>query len=191
MPLYSLWTNWTTVYLVRERGLTASAANLHFAWIPPVLATLGGLVGGTLALRGARAGHPVQTARFRVCLWAAIALLLTATIPILPTAGWATALIGMSFFATLCISVNVYAMALDLFGTAHASCVFAMLTATYGLMQTVISPLIGSWVDHHSFTAVCILGAITPLCGIGILYAVVFRKEEERPARAAGVHTPF
>jgi ACS family hexuronate transporter-like MFS transporter len=181
MPLYSLWTNWTTVYLVRERGLSATVANLHYAWIPPILAMLGGISGGWIAMRNARRGTPVQNARFNVCFWAAVGLLLTAAIPILPSAGWATAAIGMSFFCTLCISINIYAMALDLFGTVHASFVFSLLTASYGLMQTVISPLIGSWVDHHSFNAVCFLGALSPLCGIAILYGVIFRKMEHRP----------
>jgi ACS family hexuronate transporter-like MFS transporter len=178
MPLYSLWTNWTTVYLMRERGLSATDANLHFAWIPPILAMLGGVAGGWFAMHRARQGTPVQNARFNVCFWAAVALLLTAMIPILPSAGWATAAIGLSFFCTLCISIsiNIYAMALDLFGTSHASFVFSLLTASYGLMQTVISPLIGSWVDHHSFNAVCFLGAITPVCGIAILYGVIFRR---------------
>ncbi|WP_213804797.1 MFS transporter [Granulicella sp. dw_53] len=180
MPLYSLWTNWTTVYLVREHGLSASEANLHYAWIPPILAMLGGISGGWFAMQSARRGTPVQNARFKVCLWASLALLLTATIPVLPNAGWATAAIGMSFFCTLCISVNTYAMALDLFGTSHASFVFSLLTASYGLMQTVISPLIGSWVDHHSFNAVCLLGALSPLCGITILYATIFRSKSPR-----------
>ena len=175
MPLYSLWTNWTTVYLVRERGLSATAANLHFAWIPPVLATLGGALGGWLSLRGAREGRSVQRSRFRVCLWAAMALLLTAAIPVLPSVRWATAGIGFSFFCTLCISVNVYAMALDLFGITRAAFAFSLLTGIYGLMQTAISPLIGLWVDHHSFSAVCILGALTPICGIGVLYWAIFR----------------
>jgi MFS transporter, ACS family, hexuronate transporter len=175
MPLYSLWTNWTTVYLVRERGLSATAANLHFAWIPPILATLGGAWGGWLAMRGVRKGRSVQKARFVVCLWAALALLITSAIPILPSVQWATAGIGLSFFCTLCISVNVYAMALDLFGTGHAALVFSLLTAIYGLMQTAISPLIGYWIDRHSFTAVCILAAITPICGVGVLYWSIFR----------------
>jgi ACS family hexuronate transporter-like MFS transporter len=176
MPLYSLWTNWTTVYLVRERGLSTTDANLHFAWIPPIVAMLGGVAGGWLALHRARRGTLVQRARFHVCFWSAVALLLTATIPILPSAGWSIAAIGLSFFCTLCISINVYAMALDLFGTSHASFVFSMLTASYGLMQTVISPLIGFWVDRHSFNAVCFLGAVTPVCGIAILYAAIFRR---------------
>lgn len=182
MPLYSLWTNWTTVYLVRERGLSATAANLHYAWIPPILAMIGGITGGWFAMRSARKGTPVQHARFRVCVWAAAGLLLTASIPVLPSAAWATGAIGLSFFCTLCISINLYAMALDLFGTAHASFTFSLLTASYGLMQTVISPLIGSWVDHHSFNAVCFLGAVTPLCGVTVLYAALFRTR--RPALA-------
>ena len=184
MPLYSLWTNWTTVYLVREHGLSAADANLHFAWIPPILAMLGGISGGWFAMHSARAGTPVQNARFRVCFWAALGLLLTAAIPILPGAAWATAAIGLSFFCTLSISVNIYAMALDLFGTSHASFVFSLLTASYGLMQTVISPLIGSWIDHHSFNAVCFLGALSPLCGVAILYGAVFRKTKPRLAAA-------
>ncbi|MDE1178202.1 MAG: MFS transporter [Edaphobacter sp.] len=178
MPLYSLWTNWTTVYLVRERGLSSTVANLHYAWIPPIFAMVGGITGGWFALQGARRGIPVQKARFNVCFWAALGLLLTATIPVLPTADWATAAISLSFFCTLCISINIYAMALDLFGTVHASFVFSLLTASYGLMQTVISPLIGSWVDHHSFKAVCVFGALSPLCGLAILYAAIFRGSE-------------
>ena len=51
MPLYSLWTNWTTAYFVKERGLTEAAANLHYAWIPPALATLGGAFGGWFTLQ--------------------------------------------------------------------------------------------------------------------------------------------
>jgi MFS transporter, ACS family, hexuronate transporter len=180
MPLYSLWTNWTTVYLVRERGLSATDANLHFAWIPPILAMLGGISGGWFAMQSAHKGTPVQYARFNVCFWAALGLLLTAAIPVLPSAGWATAAIGLSFFCTLCISINIYAMALDLFGTAHASFVFSLLTASYGLMQTVISPLIGFWVDHHSFNAVCFLGALSPLCGVAILYGAIFRRMETK-----------
>jgi sugar phosphate permease len=36
MMLYSLWSNWTTLYFVEERHLTIDQANRDFAWIPPV-----------------------------------------------------------------------------------------------------------------------------------------------------------
>lgn len=176
MPLYSLWTNWTTVYLVRERGLSMSAANLHVAWIPPFFACLGGISGGWFPMHLTRRGMPFQKARFLVCLWAAMLLLSTATIPTLSSVRWVTVGIDLSFFLTLCISVNIYAMALDLFGTDHAGFVFSLLTAIYGLMQTAISPLIGLWIDHHNFHAVCIIGSVTPICGVGVLYQTVFRK---------------
>jgi hypothetical protein len=106
-----------------------------------------------------------------------MALLLTAAIPVLPSVRWATAGIGFSFFFTLCISVNVYAMALDLFGISRAGFAFSLLTGIYGLMQTAISPLIGLWIDHHSFSAICILGALTPICGVGVLYWAIFSRD--------------
>jgi len=40
MVVYTLWTNWTTVYLVREHGLTIVEA-ARFAWLPPLASTLG------------------------------------------------------------------------------------------------------------------------------------------------------
>jgi sugar phosphate permease len=45
---YSIWSNWTTKYLVTVYGLTPAAANT-FAWIPPVFAMLGGFLIGLLA----------------------------------------------------------------------------------------------------------------------------------------------
>jgi MFS transporter, ACS family, hexuronate transporter len=169
MPLYSLWTNWTTAYLVRERGLTQSQANLEFAWIPPVLATLGGAFGGWLVLRQS-VPNGVQTARFRLCLGAACALLLTAGIPFLPSTLLVTLAIGMSFFFTLAISVNVYAMPLDLYGPARSGFAFSMLTSVYGLMQAAVSPLIGRIVDQSGFRPICLIGAVCPLAGILILW---------------------
>ncbi|MBK5295144.1 MAG: MFS transporter [Acidobacteriia bacterium] len=59
MTTYSLWMNWTTVFLVRTQGLTQQEANLRFAWIPPLFAALGGLAGGAISLRFAR-GAPAR-----------------------------------------------------------------------------------------------------------------------------------
>jgi ACS family hexuronate transporter-like MFS transporter len=167
MPLYSLWTNWTTAYLVHERGLTESAANLQFAWIPPVLATLGGLAGGWMAMRRAALG--IQRSRYLVCVWAAVGLLSTAAIPFLPSAGAATLGIGLSFFLTLAISVNVYAMPLDLYGPERSGLTFSLLTSVYGLMQAVVSPQIGRVVDRFGFAPICVVGAICPLSGVLVL----------------------
>ena len=54
MTGYSLWTNWTTLYLVDVTHLSISQA-AWFAWIPPVFAAAGGFVGGNGPVDGANA----------------------------------------------------------------------------------------------------------------------------------------
>ena len=174
MTLYTLWTNWTTVYFVEQHHLTETQANENFAWIPPVFATLGGFAGGWMAFRtikSGRYGSDVLQARLRICWLAAAALLSTAAVPLMPTPALAAALISFSFFWCLAISTNLYAMPVDFFGAGHAAFGVSILTASYGLMQTALSPLIGSMVDHFGFTAVCVSLAAMPLAGIGILRA--------------------
>jgi MFS transporter, ACS family, hexuronate transporter len=171
MTLYTLWTNWTTVYFVEQHHLTDIQANEHFAWIPPVFATLGGFTGGWMAFRSIRSGLDAVPARLRVCWLAAGALLLTAVVPLMPTPALAAALISFSFFWCLAISTNLYAMPIDFFGAGHAAFGVSILTASYGLMQTVLSPLIGSMVDHFGFPIVCVVLSVMPLAGIAILRA--------------------
>jgi ACS family hexuronate transporter-like MFS transporter len=171
MTLYTLWTNWTTLYFVEQHHLTEIQANEHFAWIPPVFATLGGFAGGWMAFRAIRPGADVVRARLRICWLAAAVLLLTAAVPLMPTPALAAALISFSFFWCLAISTNLYAMPIDFFGAGHAAFGVSILTASYGLMQTLLSPLIGAMVDHFGFTMVCVVLSAMPLAGIGILRA--------------------
>lgn len=182
MTLYSLWSNWTTLYLVEARGLTQQAANRTLAWIPPVFANLGGLFGGWLALRWIRRGTAVLAARMRVSWLSAAALLATAAIPLMPSTGLATALICLSFFWVTAMSVNVYAMPLDIFGAQRAALAVSMLTGAYGLMQTFVSPLIGAAVDHYGFGVVCAAGSVLPLAAVAVLRA--FSGEERERAAA-------
>ncbi len=169
MTLYTLWTNWTTIYLVQERGLTEMAANRQYAWIPPVFATLGGFCGGWLAFRAIRAGKAVLAARMNVCWVSAIVLLATALVPLAPSNGWAVAAISLSFFWCLAISTNLYAMPIDWFGAGRAAFGVAAITSSFGLMTALISPAIGSVVDHFGFPPVCIVMAMLPLIGIAVL----------------------
>ena len=171
MTVYTLWTNWTTLYFVEQHHLTEIQANENFAWIPPVFATLGGFAGGWMAFRSIRAASDVLRARLRICWLAATALLLTAMLPLMPSPALAAALISFSFFWCLAISTNIYAMPIDFFGARHAAFSVSLLTASYGLMQTVLSPLIGSMVDHFGFPLVCVSLSVMPLAGIAILRA--------------------
>ncbi len=169
MSLYSLWSNWTTLYLVEEQGLTTQQANRTLAWIPPLFANVGGLAGGWLALRWIRSGVPAVPARLRVCWWSAALLLLTAALPLAPAPGLATALICLSFFWTTAMSVNVYAIPLDIFGARRAAFAVSTLTCAYGAMQTLVSPAIGAMIDRYGFGLVCVLMAGLPLAAVCIL----------------------
>ncbi len=117
---YSLWTNWTTLYLVDVHHLTVAQA-AWYAWIPPLAATLGGFAGGWLSLRFIRRGTPPPRGRFRACLLASVVALVTAAVPAAPNAGWAAAGISLSIFAVAAFSVNMYTLPLDVFPGAHAA----------------------------------------------------------------------
>jgi len=81
----------------------------------------------------------------------------------------AAAAISVSFFWCLAISANFYVMPIDFFGARHAAFGVSILTCSYGLMQTILSPLIGSMVDHFGFAPVCVTMAALPLAGVAVL----------------------
>jgi ACS family hexuronate transporter-like MFS transporter len=166
MTVYSLWTNWTTVYLVDARHLTQSEANKYFAWIPPVFATLGGFFGGFLAMRAIRSGKAPLVARFNVCKAAAPALLLTAAIPLMPSTALAVLVICLSFFVCMTILMNLHVMPIDLFGPERAGLTASLLTFSYAIMQTLISPVIGRAIDQFGFGGVCAAASVLPVVGV-------------------------
>jgi MFS transporter, ACS family, aldohexuronate transporter len=178
MTLYSLWSNWTTIYLVEERQLAQDAANRTLAWIPPIFANLGGLFGGWLAWRWIRGGMPVLQARMKVNRWSALVLLTTATIPFMPTTGIATVMLCLSFFWVTAMSVNVYAMPLDIFGVKRAALAVSTLTGSYGAMQAGLSPIIGALVDNYGFTPVCIGGSMLPLAAVFVMEELTMREPD-------------
>ncbi len=176
MTVYSLWMNWTTVFLVSAHGLTQAEANRQLAWVPPVFASLGGLFGGWMSMRWASAGVPLYASRFRACAVGAVLLTTTALVPMASGAGLATALISLSFFMAVAMSVNIYAMPLDLFGARRAAFAVSVLTASYGLMQTLVSPLIGHLIDRFGFGPVCGVFGLSPLASL-VLLAMVGRSK--------------
>lgn len=162
MVLYSLWSNWTVLYLVDVSGVTLERAG-SLASLPPFFSTLGGFAGGWLSFRWMRGGASTMSARLRVCAIAAAIALLTAAIPWMPDAGWVAAGISVSFFAVAAFSVNMYSMPIDTFEARHAAFAVSLLTSSYGLMQAIVSPLFGRVIDHWGYAPICIASSVTPL----------------------------
>lgn len=165
---YSLWSNWTTVYLVEAHRLSLAEA-ARYAWLPPLVSNLGAVLGGWLSMRLIRHKVEPMQARYRVCLWAAIAALATAVIPFAPSPWLAITLVSFSFFAVAAFSVNLYTMPLDVFEPSQAAFSVSLLTAAYGGMQTVVSPLVGASIDRYGFAPACLAAAAAPLAAIGVL----------------------
>ncbi len=178
MAVYSLWVNWTTVFLVREHGLAQAEANYRFAWIPPIFATLGGLAGGWLTMRWSAGKADVTPARMRTILLASVLLLGGAAVPWMPGPGWAIAIICLSLFACVASSVNIYAMPLDLFGAHRAAFAVSGLTAVYGALQGVFSSIAGRVVDRYGFAPVCVAAALLPVASWAVLHAALGRGRE-------------
>jgi predicted MFS family arabinose efflux permease len=114
----------------------------------------------------------LYSARLRACAVGAVLLTSTALVPVVRGALPATALISLSFFAAVAMSANIYAMPLDLFGSGRAAFAVSVLTASYGLMQTVASPLFGRSIDAYGFGPVCGVCGVLPLAALALLVAV-------------------
>lgn len=168
MTVYSLWLNWTTVFLVRRHGL-ALAETQWLAGLPPVFLTLGGLCGGFLALWWIGGSTDVFAGRMRVCWLSSALILVNAIVPFAPTPALAIAAICFACFWTVALSVNLYSMPLDFFPGHSVAFAVSLLTAAYGVLQFFISPLIGRLVEDAGFGLVCLLTAPTAFLGCAVI----------------------
>ena len=168
MVTYSLWSNWTTLYLVEVNKLTLVQA-AYFAWLPPFAAMLGGFAGGWLSFRWARAGADPVVARSHVCFLCAIAGLVAIAVPFTPNAVWAVAGISLSMLAVSAFSVNLYTMPLDVYEAARAAFAISLLVAAYGAMQALTSPVLGALIDRYGYMPVCAIASLTSVAAYAVL----------------------
>ncbi len=168
MGAYSLWSYWTTLYLVNVHGLTLRQTQAY-VWIPPLISNIGGFFGGWMSLRWMERGVNAIAARRRAIFVSAGGLLVTLLLPLMPDARWATAIIAISFLFALAGSVNLYAIPIDLYGPEKSGMAISALTFAYGLLQTVISPLIGWLADRHLYVQVVWAVTLLPVLSCFVL----------------------
>jgi MFS transporter, ACS family, hexuronate transporter len=171
MGSYSLWSNWTTLYLTRVHNLTLQES-ARYVWIPPLISNLGGFFGGWMSLRWVKNGIEPVVARRKAVWVSALGSLVTLVLPFAPDARWATTIISISFFFALAGSVNIYAIPIDLYGAARSGLAISALTCAYGFLQTVISPVIGYLSDHKLYTQVVWIVTVPPLLSSLVLRGV-------------------
>jgi ACS family hexuronate transporter-like MFS transporter len=168
MGSYSLWLNWTTLYLTHVHHLSLKET-AHYVWIPPLVSNLGGFFGGWLSFRWINRGTEAVSARRRAIWVSAAGALATLTLPLAPGPASATALISLSFFFSLAGSVNIYALPIDIFGADSAGTAIAALTFAFGLLQAGLSPVIGFLSDRHLYNQVVWLVTLPLFCSAAVL----------------------
>ncbi len=178
MGAYSLWSNWTTLYLTHVHHLSLQAT-ARYVWIPPLISNVGGFFGGWLSLRWMKKSVEPVAARRRAVWVSAAGSLLTLLLPFAAGAGWATALISSSFFFALAGSVNIYALPIDIYGAGRSGVAIAALTCAFAILQTVLSPVIGYLADHHLYTEVLWLVTLPLIASAFVLQGLKVREGGE------------
>jgi ACS family hexuronate transporter-like MFS transporter len=168
MTVYTLWTNWTTVFLTTHYGLDQAAANKLAPW-PHILGYFGGMTGGAISYRLIGRGWKPLAARRRACLICAACMTLTAVTPWMPTAILGAAVASVSFFWASGWGVSLYTMPVDAYGPRAAFGV-SLLTMAYGILQIFVSPLIGRAIDTVGFGPVCAVAGVMPMMGYAIVH---------------------
>jgi len=172
MTVYSLWTNWPPRYLVRMHHLTP-AETARYTWIVPICGYFGAMLGGGLSWRLIQRGKTPVAARKRACMLAAVLLLGTMTIPLLPTPALATAGMCLSFFLVAAWSTNHYTLPIDIYGPARAAFGVSSLIMAYGLMQFVISSPLAWITDRYGFAPVCVVFSLLPLASYAVVHWLI------------------
>lgn len=186
---YTLWSNWTTLYLVHVQNITVEQSR-HYAYIPPLISNLGGFFGGWLSLHWTKKGANPISARRRAVWVGAICSLITLFLPFASNPRWATALISASFFFALAGSVNIYALPIDIFGPKRTGMALAALTFSFGLLQTVISPIIGYLSDHKLYTQVIWLVTLPLLLSALVLQTLKPPRQMSSSPKASALTEP-
>jgi predicted MFS family arabinose efflux permease len=171
MGSYSLWSSWTTLYLMHVHKITLLESR-YYAGIPPLVSNIGGFFGGWLSLHWARRLGNSIGARRRAVWVSALCSLITLLLPLAPDARWATALISASFFFALAGSVNIYALPIDIYGPQRSGMALAALTCSFGLLTAVTSPLIGYLSDHKLYTEVVWLVTLPLILSAVVLHGL-------------------
>src|SRR5262249_53486904 len=94
-----------------------------------------------------------------------------AAVPLMPSPILGVTMIGFSFFWVLSLQNNVHVMPIDLWGSSRAGLGLSVIALSYGLMQSIVSPLIGFMVDRFGFSQVCFVITALPLLGTAIIHA--------------------
>jgi ACS family hexuronate transporter-like MFS transporter len=137
---------WLPKYLYDARGFDIKAVG-SFAWIPPVAAGVGCLVGGWLSSWLLQRRIPLDRAR-KIALGAsAIVMPLVLFVPQAPV-GWAIALFSVAYFGQQSWSTLVMVLPADMFPRASVGAVAGLVGFGGAMGGVVFGQAVGYLLDH-------------------------------------------
>jgi ACS family hexuronate transporter-like MFS transporter len=137
---------WLPKYLYDARGFDIKAV-ATFAWIPPVAAGIGCLVGGSLSSYLLQRQLALDPAR-KIALGAsAVVMPLILFVPQVPV-GWAIALFSVAYFGQQSWSTLVMVLPADIFPRASVGAVAGLVGFGGAMGGVVFGQLVGYLLDH-------------------------------------------
>jgi len=171
-PIWWFYVFWLPQYLSDTRGFSLKQI-AAFSWIPFVAADLGNFAGGLISGSLIKRGMPVLRARKLVCVVSCLPML--AGIPAVLTGN------PFSSLAFICLALFGYAawstMGLtfpsDLFPSKVVASVTGLSGFSAGLAGTLFTLLVGTLVDHFSYTPAFVVAATAPLLATVVIVFLI------------------
>jgi len=172
---------WLPKYLYDARGFDIKAV-ATFAWIPPLAAGIGCLVGGSLSSYLLRRQLPLDRAR-KIALGAsAVVMPLILFVPQVPV-GWAIALFSVAYFGQQSWSTLVMVLPADIFPRASVGAVAGLVGFGGAMGGVVFGQAVGYLLDHgFGYGLVFALAGSFHVLAFAVICLAIPRIEPLRPA---------
>jgi hypothetical protein len=103
-------------------------------------------------------------------------------VPLAPTPALATLGMSLSFFWVCAWSVNHYTLPIDIYGVSRAAFGGASLVFAYGVMQSIVSPVLAAVIKNFGFGPVCFVFALLPIAGYSLVHVLIGNESSMDPA---------
>lgn len=177
-PVLQFYWYWIPSYLVNVRHLSMTEIGA-LGWIPFLMGSIGGVVGGWAAGLLQEYGFSIARVRHITLYGSGLICIASLAVPYFNSAAAAMVTIGVAMLAANFFSANMFASVTDLFPVEQAGRATG-LTGLAGGLSGLLFPLLTGWtVDHFSYRPVFLMVAFMPLLGAIGLFA--FGRKYRRP----------
>jgi MFS transporter, ACS family, aldohexuronate transporter len=171
-PLTSFYWYWLPEYLLHGRGMSLVTIGL-VAWMPYLAGTVGNVSGGFFSGRLIKRGASTDTSRKVSYVIGAVLSSLSLTLPFIPSAWMAVAVICLIVFGNQWGIAIYIAMVGDLFPSEITATVNGIGGVADSGMGMITMLLTGIVIDHFSYFPVLIAAGILPVLSVLCIFFAI------------------